>query len=141
VFDPRLDTLRLALDSALTSPVGLAVAVSRDTGRYLGVVDADEILAHVREARATVDAPAGEPAVGVGAASEPPSEEQAEEAPADEPAGEDTPADETAAEDALGPGMPAEVVAPEHAPADAVLTGEVSAHASDQPPPDEEGRS
>ncbi len=34
VFDPQLDTLRVALDSALTSPVGLAVAVSRETGRY-----------------------------------------------------------------------------------------------------------
>ncbi|HET9647657.1 MAG TPA: ATP-binding cassette domain-containing protein [Microlunatus sp.] len=58
LFDPRTDTLRVALDSALTSPVGLAVAVNRDTGRYVGVVRADDILAQVADARAALDEPA-----------------------------------------------------------------------------------
>ena len=39
-FDPETDTLRIALDSALTSPFGLAVAVAPDTGRFAGVVTA-----------------------------------------------------------------------------------------------------
>ena len=39
-FDPETDTLRIALDAALTSPVGLAVAVNRDSGRFAGVVSA-----------------------------------------------------------------------------------------------------
>ncbi len=51
VFDPATDTLRAALDAALTSPAGLAVAVTRETGRYIGVVTAAEILGHVRETR------------------------------------------------------------------------------------------
>jgi osmoprotectant transport system ATP-binding protein len=51
-FDPETDTLRLALDAALTSPTGLAVAVNRASGgRYAGVVMAQQILSHVREAR------------------------------------------------------------------------------------------
>ena len=33
-FSPETDSLRGALDSALTSPFGLAVAVTADTGRY-----------------------------------------------------------------------------------------------------------
>jgi osmoprotectant transport system ATP-binding protein len=57
VFDPQTDTLRVALDSALTSPVGLAVAVNRETGRYVGVVSADEILGQVADARAALDSP------------------------------------------------------------------------------------
>jgi osmoprotectant transport system ATP-binding protein len=59
LFDPQTDTLRVALDSALTSPVGLAVAVNRGTGRYLGVVGADEILTQLADARAAPAAPAG----------------------------------------------------------------------------------
>jgi osmoprotectant transport system ATP-binding protein len=55
VFDPESDTLRVALDSALTSPVGLAVAVSKSTGRYAGVVAADQILAEVTDARAALE--------------------------------------------------------------------------------------
>lgn len=54
VFDPDHDTLRVALDAALTSPAGLAVAVSRETGRYLGVVSTSEILVRVRDARTAV---------------------------------------------------------------------------------------
>jgi osmoprotectant transport system ATP-binding protein len=51
-FDPETDTLRAALDAALTSPVGLAVAVSRTSGgRFVGVVGARHILAHVVKAR------------------------------------------------------------------------------------------
>lgn len=53
-FDPETDTMRVALDSALTSPVGLAVAVSRDTGRYSGTVTASAILAAVTESRADI---------------------------------------------------------------------------------------
>ena len=41
-FDPESDNLRVALDSALTSPFGLAVAVDADTGRYAGVVGAED---------------------------------------------------------------------------------------------------
>jgi osmoprotectant transport system ATP-binding protein len=50
-FDPETDTLRIALDAALTSPVGLAVAVNRASGRFAGVVSAQEILAQVAEAK------------------------------------------------------------------------------------------
>jgi osmoprotectant transport system ATP-binding protein len=46
--------LRGALDSALTSPFGLAVAVTADTGRYAGVVSADAILDKVRDVRSSV---------------------------------------------------------------------------------------
>jgi osmoprotectant transport system ATP-binding protein len=54
IFDPETDTLRAALDSALTSPVGLAVAVHHDTGRYAGVVGAAAVLSQVTESRAAV---------------------------------------------------------------------------------------
>ena len=50
-FVREVDTLRSALDSALTSPYAIAVAVEPDTGRYAGVVTADEILDQVRERR------------------------------------------------------------------------------------------
>ena len=51
-FVPEDDTLRAALDSALTSPFGLAVAVAPRTGRYAGVVAAATILAQASTARA-----------------------------------------------------------------------------------------
>jgi osmoprotectant transport system ATP-binding protein len=51
-FDPETDTLRIALDAALTSPVGLAVAVNRDSGRFAGVVSAQEILAQIADVKA-----------------------------------------------------------------------------------------
>ncbi len=51
-FRPDLDNLRVALNSALTSPFGLAVAVDRDTGRYAGVVAAKTILDQIADARA-----------------------------------------------------------------------------------------
>jgi osmoprotectant transport system ATP-binding protein len=51
-FVPETDTLRTALDSALTSPYGLAVAVAPGTGRFAGVIGAQEILAQVADARA-----------------------------------------------------------------------------------------
>ena len=63
-FDPEKDTLRAALDAALTSPAGLAVAVGKD-GRYAGVASAESILKQVAEARAshtesvTIQGPAG----------------------------------------------------------------------------------
>ncbi|SDU99373.1 osmoprotectant transport system ATP-binding protein [Microlunatus sagamiharensis] len=50
-FVREADTLRAALDSALTSPYAIAVAVEPDTGRYAGVVTADEILDQVRDRR------------------------------------------------------------------------------------------
>jgi osmoprotectant transport system ATP-binding protein len=53
-FDPETDSLRAALDAALTSPVGLAVAVTGDPRRYAGVVDADMILRQVTQTRAQI---------------------------------------------------------------------------------------
>jgi len=50
-FVRETDTLRAALDSALTSPYALAVALDPDTGRYAGVVPADAILAQVATQR------------------------------------------------------------------------------------------
>ena len=50
-FVRETDTLRAALDSALTSPYALAVAVDPETGRYAGVVPADAILAQVATQR------------------------------------------------------------------------------------------
>ena len=52
-FEPDTDTMRMALDSALNSPVGLAVAVS-DNGRFAGVVTASQILDQVRHLKASV---------------------------------------------------------------------------------------
>src|SRR5215208_1709512 len=51
-FDPETDTLRIALDAAFTSPVGLAVAVNRASGRFAGVVSAQEILEQISEVKA-----------------------------------------------------------------------------------------
>jgi osmoprotectant transport system ATP-binding protein len=53
-FSPETDTLRTALDSALTTPYGIAVAVTAETGRYAGVVSADDILAKVKDVRITL---------------------------------------------------------------------------------------
>lgn len=53
-FDPETDSLRAALDAALTSPVGLAVAVTSEPRRYAGVVDADMILHQVTQTRAQI---------------------------------------------------------------------------------------
>jgi osmoprotectant transport system ATP-binding protein len=53
-FSPETDSLRVALDSALTSPYGLAVAVTADTHRYAGVVSADAILDKVRDVRVSI---------------------------------------------------------------------------------------
>ena len=50
-FVRETDTLRAALDSALTSPYALAVALDPETGRYAGVVPADAILAQVATVR------------------------------------------------------------------------------------------
>ncbi len=52
-FHPGADTMQMALDSALNSPVGLAVAVG-DTGRFAGVVTASQILEQVRLLKASV---------------------------------------------------------------------------------------
>jgi osmoprotectant transport system ATP-binding protein len=53
-YRPESDNLRVALDSALTSPYGLAVAVAGDSGRYAGVVEASTILAQIAESRSAV---------------------------------------------------------------------------------------
>jgi osmoprotectant transport system ATP-binding protein len=53
-FSPETDSLRVALDSALTSLHGLAVAVTADTRRYAGVVGADTILAKVKDVRLSI---------------------------------------------------------------------------------------
>ena len=53
-FSPETDSLRVALDSALTSPHGLAVAVTSDTHRYAGVVSADTILDKVKDLRVSI---------------------------------------------------------------------------------------
>ena len=53
-FSPETDTLRVALDSALTSPYGLAVAVTAEAGRYAGVVSADDIIAKVKDVRVSI---------------------------------------------------------------------------------------
>lgn len=53
-FDPRRDSLRTALDAALGSPVGLAVAVESGSGRYTGAVRLEAITAHVAELRRSV---------------------------------------------------------------------------------------
>lgn len=50
-FDPEKDSLRVALDAALTSPVGIAVALSG--GRYAGVVRAEDIMAQATDSRAS----------------------------------------------------------------------------------------
>jgi osmoprotectant transport system ATP-binding protein len=50
-FVRESDNLRAALDSALTSPYALAVAIDPETGRYAGVVPADAILAQVTTQR------------------------------------------------------------------------------------------
>ncbi|GAB3916359.1 hypothetical protein GCM10027613_14590 [Microlunatus endophyticus] len=52
-FEPDTDTMRMALDSALNSPVGLAVAVAQN-GRFAGVVTASQILDQVRHLKASV---------------------------------------------------------------------------------------
>ena len=51
-FVHEADTMRMALDSALTSPYSLAVAVAPDTGRFAGVVSARSILDQVKQTRA-----------------------------------------------------------------------------------------
>jgi osmoprotectant transport system ATP-binding protein len=53
-FSPESDSLRGALDSALTSRYGLAVAVTEDTGRYAGVVSAETILDKVKDVRTSI---------------------------------------------------------------------------------------
>jgi osmoprotectant transport system ATP-binding protein len=53
-FSPETGTLRTALDSALTSPYGLAVAVTAETHRYAGVVSADDILSTVKDVRVSI---------------------------------------------------------------------------------------
>jgi osmoprotectant transport system ATP-binding protein len=53
-FSPETDTLRTALDSALTSPYALAVAVTAEAHRYAGVVSAADILAKVKQRRVSI---------------------------------------------------------------------------------------
>jgi len=53
-FDPVHDSLRVALDAALASPVGFAVAVEADTGRFTGAVSLETIMKQAAELRRTV---------------------------------------------------------------------------------------
>ena len=126
-FDPEQDTLRLALDSALTSPVGLAVAVSRATGRYAGVVSAERILDQVRTARAASAESISlrsDPAVAPAAAEEQPVEPTTAAPESTEPASQDRKTAEPAsdnqatAEQAVG----AEQAGPDENPAQSGAT-------------------
>lgn len=53
-FDPATDSLRQALDAALSSSFGKAVAVTGESGRYAGVVTADEVMRALAEHRQEV---------------------------------------------------------------------------------------
>ena len=82
--------MRTALDSALTSPVGLAVALGAN-GRYAGVVSAASILQQVTEKRsATAESVAesitvaDKPAVEEGAESDQPVEPDQSDEPSEE---------------------------------------------------------
>ena len=88
-FDPEKDTLRLALDSALTSPVGLAVAVGQD-GRYAGVVSAASILEQVAHSRtvgpeAITVQPSPEPVEGAEEPASPPEPVEGPDEPVEGP--------------------------------------------------------
>ncbi|MGD7707562.1 ATP-binding cassette domain-containing protein [Microlunatus sp. Y2014] len=53
-FIPTSDSLRVALDAALASPVGFAVAVEEETGRFTGAVSLESIMRQAAELRRTV---------------------------------------------------------------------------------------
>jgi osmoprotectant transport system ATP-binding protein len=90
-FDPETDSLRAALDAALTSPSGLAVAVNRASGgRFAGVVSAQEILTHVRPSQ-----PAELETISVSGASDVPKESE-DAASVEKASGEITEVDEEA---------------------------------------------
>jgi osmoprotectant transport system ATP-binding protein len=138
------DNLRAALDSALTSPYAIAVAIDGETGRYTGVATADEILDQVRRRRegvgpesvtveaaearehelaagsAVADATDAEPGTSAGPVPEAYDDAQAD---ASEPAAEAT-EDAGATEDAAGSGTGADATAEaELAPGGATATG------------------
>lgn len=54
VFDPATDSLRAALDSALSSPVGRAIAVTGTAGRYAGVITITDLMAAIAGHQETV---------------------------------------------------------------------------------------
>jgi osmoprotectant transport system ATP-binding protein len=90
-FHHDTDTLRVALDSALSSPFSLAVAVSPDTGRFAGVTSAEAILAAVQAARVASaesisvrDAAAQRPDRPVGVAAPEPVASESKTEPADD---------------------------------------------------------
>ncbi|GAA3703632.1 hypothetical protein GCM10022204_21100 [Microlunatus aurantiacus] len=101
-FDAETDSLRTALDAALTSPVGLAVAVSGGSHRYAGVVDADMILRQVTQTRARIAESIAvrahdEQPLPVGPATAGPSAEGGSETPRGPGAGDETAAGDRAA--------------------------------------------
>jgi osmoprotectant transport system ATP-binding protein len=128
-FDPETDTLRTALDAALTSTTGLAVAVHRASGgRYAGVVIAQEILAQVHQTRSAQPEsisvseeiepapPEVDPQDAEQNIEEPSSAEQASgDAPGDTPvrdvadADEGTPNDEAPGDEPVGDAAPGEI--------------------------------
>jgi osmoprotectant transport system ATP-binding protein len=131
-FDPETDTLRTALDAALTSTTGLAVAVHRASGgRYAGVVMAQEILAQVHQTRSAQPesisvsgeiepaSPEADPKDAEQNGDEPSSAEQASgDVPGDAPvrdmahADERKPDDEAPDDEPVGDGAPGEIPRP-----------------------------
>jgi osmoprotectant transport system ATP-binding protein len=101
-FSPEKDSLRVALDSALTSPHGLAVAVTADTHRYAGVVSADTILDKVRDVRVSIVESISVRDVETTLADLAIDESE----PANDPAGQPADSDDSDAD--AGPGQPSE---------------------------------
>jgi osmoprotectant transport system ATP-binding protein len=97
-FSPEKDSLRVALDSALTSPHGLAVAVTADTLRYAGVVSADTILDRVRDLRVSIAESISIREAEAAQEYEPLAEPEPEYEPVGEPDPEDQPVGESEAE-------------------------------------------
>jgi osmoprotectant transport system ATP-binding protein len=154
-FVRETDTLRAALDSALTSPYALAVALDPETGRYAGVVPADAILAQVatqrtgspesvtlraaeaREQQSTKAAAAVSTAYAQ-------LDQDADGASADEP-GQDEPVRDEPGEDGARPAADEPAVEQELGPGGATAAGLGAIHApgrdegaTDEPPEDEQ---
>ena len=117
-FVHEADTMRMALDSALTSPYSLAVAVAPDTGRFAGVVSARSILDQVKQTRA-----ASAESISVAEA----------EAHLPEPVAVAAESEEAPAEEASAAGAVAEEAPAEKAPAATDASGDSAATEGDTP--------
>ncbi len=122
-FVHEADTMRMALDSALTSPYSLAVAVAPDTGRFAGVVSARSILDQVKQTRA-----ASAESISVAEA-----EAHLPEPVAVTAESEEAPAEQVVAEEASAAGAVAEGASAEKAPAATDATGDSAATEGDTP--------